>query len=331
MFNVLFFELDKTLQALKQENAKLREEVASLRESKQKEEEVVKMEQGQQQVKEETDIKHQQEMSYKELMERMEKLENSFKAPDESKTKDTVIQELTTCVEEMKIKICELENQQKDYETKIQTIIQEQNEQTEKRIETEIIETNLDLVGEKVKQKTEETSNTKSEDILKIVKNMQAEITEDLASLKSSLTSPLSVMFDATRSEDLKGKDDFLPFDKAETNLGGGFDIETGKFTAPLSGLYFFALNVYGAPRDAVIMSIRACEFQDVGNISGVGKGSQSVVIHLDAQDTCGVWVDEKTKMIDSGSSHFTHFIGILLRPKGLDTPWKLTKMLGTQ
>ena len=41
------------------------------------------------------------------------------------------------------------------------------------------------------------------------------------------------------------------------TNVGGGFDQGTGKFSPPVAGVYYFSLNVYGAPRDGVVLSIR--------------------------------------------------------------------------
>ena len=41
------------------------------------------------------------------------------------------------------------------------------------------------------------------------------------------------------------------------TNVGGGFDQGTGKFSPPVAGMYYFSLNVYGAPRDGVVLSIR--------------------------------------------------------------------------
>ena len=78
-----------------------------------------------------------------------------------------------------------------------------------------------------------------------------------LASMGSLLTAPLSVAFDAVRCEDFVGQDGWLPFTKLNTNLGEGMDIETGMFTVPTSGLYLFLLNVYGAPRDGVTLSIR--------------------------------------------------------------------------
>ena len=75
--------------------------------------------------------------------------------------------------------------------------------------------------------------------------------------MKSLVFAPLSVIFDAVRSEDWVGEDGWLPYTKLNINLGDGMDMDTGRFTAPVSGVYFFLLNVYGAPRDGVVLSIR--------------------------------------------------------------------------
>ena len=40
--------------------------------------------------------------------------------------------------------------------------------------------------------------------------------------------------------------------------MGEGLNVDTGRFTAPTSGLYMFLLNVYGAPRDPVVLSIKS-------------------------------------------------------------------------
>ena len=107
-------------------------------------------------------------------------------------------------------------------------------------------------------QTVTETTAQPAVDMEEIVAAIKEHIGKELTSWKGLVTSPLSVVFDAARDEDYRGMDDYLVFSKLTTNLGNGFDIETGKFTAPVSGLYFFALNVYGQPRDAVIMSIRS-------------------------------------------------------------------------
>ena len=89
------------------------------------------------------------------------------------------------------------------------------------------------------------------------VDELKNKVESSIATMKSLVFSPLSVMFDAVRSEDWLGEDNYLPFTKLNINLGEGMNIDTGRFTAPHSGLYLFILNVYGAPRDAVVLSIR--------------------------------------------------------------------------
>ena len=84
-----------------------------------------------------------------------------------------------------------------------------------------------------------------------------AALRERLEAVTSLLTAPLSVAFDAVRCEDFLGQDGWLPFDKLNINLGDGMNSETGMFTVPVSGLYMFLVNVYGAPRDGVVLSIK--------------------------------------------------------------------------
>ena len=84
-----------------------------------------------------------------------------------------------------------------------------------------------------------------------------AALRERLEAVTSLLTAPLSVAFDAVRCEDFLGQDGWLPFDKLNCNLGGGMNSESGMFTVPVSGLYMFLVNVYGAPREGVVLSIK--------------------------------------------------------------------------
>ena len=62
-------------------------------------------------------------------------------------------------------------------------------------------------------------------------------------------------------------------------------------------------------------MIIRANDFQEIANCSGVGKASQSVVVDLDKDDTVAVFVNDKSKLVDMVKNKFTHFLGMLLRP----------------
>ena len=62
-------------------------------------------------------------------------------------------------------------------------------------------------------------------------------------------------------------------------------------------------------------MIIRANEFHKIASCSGVGKASQSVLVDLDKDDTVAVFVNDKSKLVDTDKNKFTHFFGMLLRP----------------
>ena len=103
----------------------------------------------------------------------------------------------------------------------------------------------------------QQTAVSVSADGEEMMVRMEEKLQKEVTGLRSLLAAPLSVAFDAVRTEDFVGQDGWLPFTKMNTNLGEGMNMETGIFTVPVAGLYLFLLNVYGAPRDGVVLSIR--------------------------------------------------------------------------
>jgi len=184
-----------------------------------------------------------------------------------------------------------------------QDMSQCKNGQSETHRDVELVRSALEVL---------KNSQTTNEESSNLPDSESPEKTEQVTSVNNST----SVIFDVVRCEDWLGQDSFLPFSKANMNIGGGFHLDSGKFTAPVSGFYFFNVNVYGAPRDPVVLSIRANEFQEVASCSGVGKASQSCIVDLDEKDTVGVYVNEKSKIVDTSSNRYSHFIGFLLKPK---------------
>ena len=62
----------------------------------------------------------------------------------------------------------------------------------------------------------------------------------------------------------------------------------------------------------------RLNDMKVLAGCSGVGKASQSCIVDLNKDDTVSVFVNDKTKLIDSDVHRYTHFIGILLRPDNI-------------
>lgn len=53
------------------------------------------------------------------------------------------------------------------------------------------------------------------------------------------------VAFSAYLTSDIKGDQSPLKMEKTYLNEGDGFDVDTSKFTAPIEGVYLFAMNAY--------------------------------------------------------------------------------------
>ena len=62
----------------------------------------------------------------------------------------------------------------------------------------------------------------------------------------------------------------------------------------------------------------RLNEMKVLAGCSGVGKASQTCVVDLNKDDTVSVFVNDKTKLSDSDTVRFTHFVGIFLRPDNI-------------
>jgi len=278
--NVLFYELDKTIQSLKDENQQLRAEVEYLKVASKRTSsgptvvQAAPVQPSPPPAAADPDLEDRLTSKIKEVSVGVDDCRAALR---ENKSL------AETDLEAVKTLVKNLESRQNNYEKEIQETIQ--NIPT-----TTVVE--------------KETAPTTQQ-----VQSKPVEVESEVPEL-------ISVIFDAVRTEDWIGQDGFIPFSKLNVDVGGGMDINSGKFTAPKSGIYFFNVNVYGAPRDQVVLSIRANEFQEVASCSGVGKASQSCIVDLDEKDTVGVYVNEKSKLTDNGNNRFTHFIGFLMRPK---------------
>jgi len=294
--NILFTKLEKTMKELKDENKLLRQEVEKLKDRQHPQ--VLQVTGG---ASDNTQLEKKLTIRIENMEER---LEDKAKADDQCIS--TFSGEIKSVASSYQILASDLAAHTSSTKAELVDIAKKLSCVNTHQVEAlpSIVETQQD-----------QELGTQDQDLVEQVEQLKLKVDSGISSMKDLVFAPLSVIFDAVRSEDWVGQDGWLPYTKLNINLGNGMNMDTGRFTVPISGVYFFLINVYGAPRDGVVLSIRANDFQEIASCSGVGKASQAVVVDLDKDDTVGVFVNDKSKLVDTDNNKFTHFLGMLLRP----------------
>ncbi|XP_008849542.1 complement C1q tumor necrosis factor-related protein 6 [Nannospalax galili] len=131
--------------------------------------------------------------------------------------------------------------------------------------------------------------------------------------------------FSVGRKTALHSSEEFLPllFDRVFVNTDGHFDMATGRFVAPLPGLYFFSLNVhswnYKETYVHVVHNEKAAVILYAQPSERSIMQSQSVMLQL-AQGDC-VWVrlfkrDRENAVYSDGMDTYITFSGHLIKPE---------------
>jgi len=112
--------------------------------------------------------------------------------------------------------------------------------------------------------------------------------------------------------------DAVVPFEFAQLNEGNAFELASGTFTAPVSGIYHFqfsGVKQSGASSLNIYLQVNGCH---VGMAVASGKGnsataSLSASLRLKAGDKVRLYNERGSMLHDHGSEHWTHFSGWLV------------------
>lgn len=156
------------------------------------------------------------------------------------------------------------------------------------------------------------------------IKDLTARMVAENSLLRGLMAQPLSVYFDAFRTEDYDvGGEEYLTFCGTRSNLGGGMDAKSGVFTVPQAGAYMFTIHICTHDMKKGLLSLRCngnelASFYDQNHDSNHknSMASQSIVAELVPGDRVQVYMYTHTGLMDKKSNWFTHFIGMFLRPK---------------
>lgn len=97
-----------------------------------------------------------------------------------------------------------------------------------------------------------------------------------------------SVAFHAWLSHWVPKKGETIKYNQVTTNIGNGYNSNTGKFVAPVSGVYMFAATVTGRKGFAHLDIIK--NYHRVGNVRSeetkdLDSGTKVIVLKLNASD----------------------------------------------
>ena len=92
----------------------------------------------------------------------------------------------------------------------------------------------------------------------------------------------MSVYFDAYRSKAYDGGgEENLTFNGSLCNVGGGLDVDSGIFTAPVSGTYFFMFHIATHDNKKALLSIRKNGDEIASIFDQNHKGKKFDIINL--------------------------------------------------
>jgi len=183
----------------------------------------------------------------------------------------------------------------------------------------------LNELAEKLKNQISSGSSALSD--------LNTRMLKENALLRNLMSQPLSVYFDAFRTEDCdNGGEEYLTFSGTRCNLGTAMNAKSGIFTAPMDGAYMFTVHVCTHDMKKGLLSLRCngnelASFYDQNHDSNHknSMASQSVVCEISQGDKVQIYMYTHTGLMDKKSNWFTHFVGLFLRPKGFleeqDTP----------
>ncbi|XP_040568363.1 uncharacterized protein [Lepeophtheirus salmonis] len=265
-------------------------------------------------------LKEQQQASENEVIQLYKKMANENR--DRKMEIDELRDKLNAEKEEMRLK---LEQEKEDLRNKLMKEnmdLKNKLENQNKNLSDQMDNSNnnhtsrINDLSSKLAKMNKDSDNTLSD--------LRSQFYNNIHSLRNSISKPLSVLFDAFRTEDYdEGGEGYLTFQGLQVNLGGGMDTKSGVFTAPFPGVYSFTIHVCTADHNKALLSLRhngnqVASFYDQNHESNHKNSmvGQSIIVDLEIGDKIQVYLYTNTGLMDKKNNHLTHFTGMYLRPK---------------
>ena len=244
--------------------------------------------------------------------------DENVKRQDEIRTVDGKLQAETESREALERKEAELAARVEANKTELKAAQEKGDETLKGNIDENSYEANgrINDLAAKLAALTKDSNNG--------LKTLQSQMEAEKAEIRTRMSLPLSIYFNAFRSEDyVSGGEEYLTFDGCHSNCGNGMDPKSGVFTAPIAGSYLFLIHVCTHDMKKALMTLRrngreVASFYDQNHESNHknSMAGQSVLLDLQLGDKMQVYIFTDTGLQDKPNNHLTQFVGLLLRPK---------------
>jgi len=162
-----------------------------------------------------------------------------------------------------------------------------------------------------------------NDDRARDIEDLRTRMMKENQFLRSLNNKNLGVFFDAYRSKAYDGGgEENLTFNGTYCNVGGGFDADTGIFTAPMGGTYLFMFHIATHDNKKALLSIRR-NGEEIASIFDQNHkdnhknsmAGQNIIINVNRGDEIVVYAYTGTWLADFPMNHYTHWVGLLLKP----------------
>merc|ERR1712121_491140 len=166
-------------------------------------------------------------------------------------------------------------------------------------------------------------SDSQNDERIADIADLKTKMMQENAFLKSLNGKTLGVYFNAYRTKAYDGGgEENLTFQGTYCNVGGGLDIDTGIFTCPCGGTYMFQFHIATHDNKKALLSIRK-NGEEIASIFDQNHkdnhknsmAGQNIIINVNRGDEIVVYAYTGTWLADFPMNHYTHWVGILLKP----------------
>merc|ERR1712213_11129 len=166
-------------------------------------------------------------------------------------------------------------------------------------------------------------SDSQNDERIGDINDLKTKMLQENAFLKSLNSKTLGVYFNAYRTKAYDGGgEENLTFQGTYCNVGGGLDIDTGIFTCPCGGTYMFQFHIATHDNKKALLSIRK-NGEEIASIFDQNHkdnhknsmAGQNIIIDVKRGDEIVVYAYTGTWLADFPMNHYTHWVGLLLKP----------------